>query len=709
MTLIPFQATSPRDLPGARAATAGALLLAALAAPPAGAGAQAIPDSVLAGDTLRVRVTRDPLGLSQLPAAVSVLGGQALQARRSGADPGDVLRGVPGLLVADRHAPSLGPRVVLRGFGARASFGVRGIRVLLDGIPLTMPDGQSDLSIMDAGSAGRVEVLRGPAAALYGNAAGGVLAIETERPPPGDFSAALAVAAGDRGRGMGDATNLRRTHLKVGGHTASWGWLASGWEQRERGFREHGAAERRGLTAMGRRALADGVLSLTLHALDAPVAQAPGALPRDTAWERPEAAWPNNVRTGSGESARQLQGGAAWRGPVAAGQGEATAWALGRTVESALPFGWIDLSRRGGGARVAWATGTARADLTLGLEAEAQRDERVERPNQEGRPGADILRDQVDRVTTAAPFARARLALGTRVEASAGLRWDRIHFSTSDAHLADGRDDSGSRTFNALSPSAALAVDLGGAGGGWLSLTTAFQTPTTTELINAPPVAGEACCPGGFNTGLEPQRAVGVEAGWRGGANPAFEVVAYGATVTDAPVPFQVAAAPGREFYRSAGEVRHRGVEAAAALVRGRWTARLAYGLGDFEFVDDGLPDEDFEGNRLPGAPLHRLEADLSAALTRGLVLQLEAEHSAGLYADDANEASVPALTLLDVRASWEGRVGRTSLTPWVAVRNATDRQHIGSVVVNGFGGRYYEPAPGRHVEAGLTAAVGGW
>jgi iron complex outermembrane receptor protein len=254
-----------------------------------------------------------------------------------------------------------------------------------------------------------------------------------------------------------------------------------------------------------------------------------------------------------------------------------------------------------------------------------------------------------------------------------------------------------------------LGVALGSAGHGWASLTTAFQTPTTTELINAPPAAGEPCCPGGFNTDLEPQRAVGVEAGWRRGGSPAIEVVAYRTTVTDAPVPFQVESAPGREFYRSAGEVRHRGVEVTAALVRGPWTARLAYALGDFVFVDDGLPDADFEGNRLPGAPLHRVEADVSAAVGQGLVLQAEAEHAAGMYADDANDASVPAHTLLDLRASWESRIGETLVRPWMAVRNATDARHIGSVVVNGFGGRYYEPAPGRHVEAGLTMAVGGW
>lgn len=706
---LPRPATSTGAHRRASGRVAAAALAAALLLPPTGAPAQVVPDSVLARDTLRVRVTRDPLGFGRLPAAVSVLDGQTLRARRSGADPGDVLRGVPGLLVADRHAPSLGPRVVLRGFGARAAFGVRGIRVLLDDIPLTMPDGQSDLSILDPGSAGRVEVLRGPAAALYGNAAGGVLAVQTERPPPGGLSAALSLSAGDRGRGLDDATNLRRAHLKLGGHGAGWGWLASGWEQRERGFREHGSAERRGLTAVGRRALVGGVLSLTLHALDAPVAQAPGALPRDTAWTRPEAAWPNNVRTRSGESASQLQAGGAWRGPVGAGRGEAAAWALGRTVESALPFAWIDLTRRGGGGRAAWGTGGTRADITVGMEAEAQRDERVERPNEEGSPGSQILRDQVDRVTTVAPFARGRLALGPRLEASAGLRWDRIRFTTRDAHLGDGRDDSGGRTFHALSPSAALAVELGSSGSGWLSFTTAFQTPTTTELINAPPATGEPCCPGGFNTALEPQRAVGVEAGWRHGGNPALELVAYHSTVTDAPVPFQVEAAPGREFYRSAGEVRHRGVEAAAVLVRGRWTARLAYTLGNFVFVDDGLPNADFEGNRLPGAPRHRLETDVSVAMGHGLTAQVETEHAAGLYADDANEASVPALTLVDLRASWQVRMGTRALRPWLAVRNATDRHHIGSVVVNGFGGRYYEPAPGRHLEAGVTLAVGAW
>ncbi len=249
---------------------------------------------------------------------------------------------------------------------------------------------------------------------------------------------------------------------------------------------------------------------------------------------------------------------------------------------------------------------------------------------------------------------------------------------------------------------------------------TAFQTPTTTELINAPPADGGPCCPAGFNPDLEPQRARSIEAGLRFDAAPvAGEIVGYTMVIRDALVPFQVAGAEGREFFRNAGRTRNRGFEASIAVRPARHlTLRLAHTSTLVTILDDGAADRDDEGHRLPGVPPHRL--GLAAEYDDGrsfVAVQLQATDR--YYVDEANTAANPPepgspLPGFDGYATLDARVGTTvtalgaDLAPFVAVENALDSHHASSVVVNAFGGRYYEPAPGRMISFGVRVATPG-
>ena len=140
-------------------------------------------DAVIPLDSMVVTVLRGTVALDRAPYAVSVSSGQALQLGNTGFSLDEALQGIPGLQVQNRYNYTVGERISIRGFGARSQFGARGIKILVDGIPATMADGQSTLDHLDIGSLGRAEVLRGPAAAIYGNGGGGVLSFETAAPP----------------------------------------------------------------------------------------------------------------------------------------------------------------------------------------------------------------------------------------------------------------------------------------------------------------------------------------------------------------------------------------------------------------------------------------------------------------------------------------------------------------------------------------------
>jgi iron complex outermembrane receptor protein len=669
-------------------------------------------------DSLDVTVTRRTVPLERVPAAVSTLERVDLQAAQLTVALDEALAAVPGVVVSNRYNFSLGPKISIRGFGARTAFGVRGVRVIADGIPLTMPDGQTNLNNLDLGSAGRVEVIRGPASALYGNAAGGVIAVATEVPPPVPFGFEGRVIASDVGRGTDTPTRLGKLQVKAGGEAGKASYLVSLSRLETDGFREFSSARQTLLNSTFRFA-PDAFTRITavVNGVDAPLAQSAGALPADSARLRPRMAWPANVRTGSGEATRQAQAGVSLVRSTQQGRLEAALYGLRRTLDNALPFGFIELERWAGGGRLAYGrvfeVGSADAAVTGGLDAEVQSDGRQEFDNVGGRPGTELRRDQTDHVATAAPFLQASLTLADAWDISVGARYDAVVFDTDDSFLEDGRDDSGSRTLSALSSFAGIVYAPGGGLGVFANYATTFQTPTTTELINAPPAPGAPCCPGGFNPDLQPQTGRGVEAGIRApiGDFADFELAAFRISVENTLIPFQVPEAEAREFFRNAGESLHRGIELGAHARFRRLDASAAYTYSHFTFVDDGDPGAANEGNLLPGVPPHRFFAAARVEPFASLTVDAEVEHTSAYDVDDANTESArnPAATVVDLRARFQARFGGLTVEPFFAVNNVTDERYNSSIVVNAFGGRYYEPAPGRNFYLGATFATPGW
>lgn len=693
------------------------LLLTALAAtaqqPPARDTA-----AVIALDTVNVSVLRRPVSAAAAPAAVSVVERSRIQEGQLTIGLDEALVGVPGLNINNRYNESIGSRLVIRGFGARAAFGVRGVRVIADGIPLTMPDGQSNLTNLDLGSASRIEVIRGPASAMHGNAAGGVVLVQSERAPADGFSMQARAIAGTLDGDPTKLTNLRKLQVKAAGRSARADWTASISRQEVDGYRVFSASRQTQLNLRAGYAPDDvSRLTFVVNAVDQPRAQSPGALPIDSVRVDPRMAWPNNVRTGSGEQTRQGQAGIGYTRSVAGGRLDVAGYVLARSVDNPLPFGFIELSRRGGGLRATWSKGTRIArwpvTITAGADAEVQSDDRREYDNAGGRPGDELRRDQVDRVATVAPFVQAELQVTSVLAATLGGRYDAVRFRTTDHFLEDGRDDSGERTLGAFSPMAGLVLSASPATRVYANVATSFQTPTTTELINAPPSPGGACCPAGFNTRLEPQRAVSYEAGVKGeiAGRVAYDVAVYRMDVKNALVPFQVPEAEGRDFFRNSGETRHRGVEIGASGTIQRLSLSAAYTYSDFFFVDDGLDGEDFEGNEFPGVPPHHLFLGARLDSGRDVTLDSQLEHTSAYFATDANDpASLnPAATVIDLRVLFATRIGGLGVRPFLALNNVFDERYNSSVVLNAFGARYFEPAPGRNLAIGLTLGTGGW
>jgi iron complex outermembrane receptor protein len=740
----------------------GAALPRLVRAQPAGADTARADTARLAPVT--VTVTRTPTARDRAPWAVGVVDARALRAGRLTVGLDEALADVPGVYVANRYNFSVDQRLSVRGFGARANFGTRGVRVLLDGVPQTLPDGQSQLTNVDLANLERVEVLRGAASSLYGNASGGVLDFRSDLSAPARGATARAQAAAG-------AYGVRKVQARAAGRAGPAVAALSASRTGVDGFRAHSRAEQRRLTVAADRGFGTSTTaSLRLHLADDPRAENPGALTGAEYAADPAAAALANVRRGADKRVTQQQLALLLRreGPDGA-RVELTTHGVLRDLWNPLatppPGGGaapgapggdvgtlVEIGRRAGGVRAAagwplarllpagaWrTTGLPAPVLTLGAEWQGMRDRRTNRRATGGRavaPSDTLLLDQVERVDAVAPFAQLTWAPSPRWLVDAGARRDRVRFAARDRFTADGRDDSGARTLGAASGHAGASYALAAAFAPYANVSTAFETPTTTEL-QAPP-SGASGASGGFNADLGPQRARGVEVGARGafgGGRLSYSAAVYGARVDDAIV--QWLETNGRAYFRNAGSTRSRGAELGFALrplagAGGRPSDALAltgaYTYARLRFAEyrvaAGARGDTLDGRTVPGVPTRfarfGLRARPLAFAPAAAPLALDVDHTWGsaVYADDRNALRVRdwGRGLLDVRLRWDGVAAPAAggvaavlgrLQPFVAVQNAFGQRYVGSVTVNGAGGRVLEPAPGRTVYAGL--AVGG-
>ncbi|MBA3891999.1 MAG: TonB-dependent receptor, partial [Gemmatimonadaceae bacterium] len=603
----------------------------------------------------------------------------------------DALRGVPGIQVDNRFNYALGERISVRGAGARAQFGVRGVRVLIDGIPATLPDGQTTLNQVDLSTVDAVEVLRGPVSSLFGNAAGGAILIETRGPPASPFAARATVTSGSNG--------LLRTLGEGGGSNGQLGYMARVSRVAFDGFRSHSTAENTYAAArlswLGTRNAVTASLNAVRYE-----AQNPGSLSDSLLRANRNRAFQNNVAQATGETGSHRQAGVQWRRALSAEDAlEVTGWVIGRTVDNPIPARIVVVDRRAGGTRALLRGDRARLAWSAGIEHERQHDDRQNYLNTAGSRGALVL-DQGERVSAIGAFAQASALVHRRVTALVGVRHDRTGFRAEDRIVtATNPDDSGRRTLDALSPSAGLSLSLDGGVTVYSNVGTAFETPTTTELANRPDGAG------GFNPTLEPQRTVSYEVGARHArGESSAQLAVFHAVVRDALIPFEVANVPGRQFFRNAGRTGTRGVEAAGSTPLGEAIRVEAnYTFTDAQFRSYSIGSATYDGNSVPGVAPHRAGASLSYVV-RGTALAADVRHQSRMAVDDANTAWSPAFTLADLRVQVRAiHAGKVRLRLAGGVQNVLGAEYNASVVVNAFGRRYFEPGPGRTAHVGVT------
>ena len=650
--------------------------------------------------TVRVTATREgPRTPLELPYAVTLTRPDSLAAlRRSGVD--ELLFGVPGVALANRQNPAQDPRMSIRGFGARSAFGVRGVRVLQDGVPVTLPDGQTPVDVLDLEGAERVEVIRGSASSLYGNAAGGVIDVRSAAPPT--LFAPFA-------RIVGGGTSPTVTATGVGGTFNDLGLTSSVTRTVGRGYRDY--SDQRSTRAAMRMVLAPvdatgpAPLTLAMRISDVSRAEAPGALTRAQFDADPRQADALSIKKGASKIVRQ--GDVSLVAAHALGENttiDATAFGSVRSLNNPTTFSIIDVKRSSGGASVRAAShgqvGDHAVRVSAGADAQWQNDDRQEYTNCIGvvcAGGAAVRgtlnKDQRELVGGVGPYLRGEMALAPSLLASAGVRSDAIQFRVRDRLISSTNpDDSGDRTLRAVSPSGGLVWRATPLASFYSSVSSSFETPTTTELGNKPD--GSA----GINPDLQPQRAVTLELGSKGflsGHTVRWDAAVFDSHVDDELVPFDIPNGNGRRYFRNAGKTLRRGGELGLDGEAGPVRWHTAYEYSRFRYVSYVVGTTSYAGKRIPGVPEQALTATLAYRLGE-VSLSATADLAGPMDVDDANSAQAPGRAIFGLALGREVRLAGTRLAPLVALQNVGGVHSIGSLSINATGGKFYEPAPGR-------------
>ncbi len=672
-----------------------------------------------------VSATRSGVQPFDVPASVEVIDGERVRSDgRAQVNLSESLSLVPGLLARDRQNQAQDLQLSVRGFGARSTFGVRGVRLYVDGIPATMPDGQGQVSHMDLASVGRIEILRGPFSVLHGNSSGGVLQVFTDegQGPP--------VLTGSASWG---SYGLRREDIKASGGAGALGHVLSVGRLRTDGYRQHSASERDGANArLDWRLDTDRTLTLLANTLSVQ-AQDPLGLSRAQFDADPRNADVSATSFDTRKSVRQSQIGAVYEHRLNAdnqlrlmtygGQRATTQYQsipTGVQNNPLHPGGVIGLDRGYAGLDLRWTTRLLLAErpleLVSGLAWDGMQEQRRGWQNFQGATlGVQgvLRRDENNRVSSLDPYVQASWKPDTRWTVNAGVRHSLVRFSSADNYIVGTNgNDSGSVRYSATLPAGGVTFAPSAQWRVYAAAGSGFETPTFNELAYRTTGTG-------LNFALQPSRSNNGEAGvkWRTAEGAPLRggwTAAVFHTSTRDEIVTQTNAG-GRSTFQNAGATRRRGLELSASVAPARhWLAQASYTWLDARYrdafacpVNTNLCPAGFvpAGNRIPGIARTALAAELGWRPPTGWRAGVDARYLGSVAVNDINSDAAASFVSLGSHVGYAWEVDRWSVSATARIDNLANRKHAGSVIVNEGNGRYFEPAAGRSHVLGLSAS----
>ncbi|MFW1753942.1 TonB-dependent receptor domain-containing protein [Acinetobacter wanghuae] len=686
-------------------------------------------------DTIVIEATRTDRDVMSTPASAYYLTQEPQKGMNVNLS--ETLKGVPGLQMNNRENYAQDLQISMRGFGARSSFGVRGVRLYVDGIPATMPDGQGQTSNIDLNSLDHIEVLGGGLSSLYGNSSGGTI-LTTSREGQGDDSITLGYSGGSENKGQANVV------LQGGAKNANEpSYILSSSYFDTDGFRDHSGANKILSNAKLTWDLDDGSKINWINNYVKIEADDPGGLTRAQWKENPKQVVGNVTKYNARKEIEQVQTGLTWNKPindqndiyamVYAGQRSVTQYqstpkcayvdktdiCKPNTVQLGKKHagGVIDFDRNFYGTDIRWTGKEVLPNLKLiaGVAIDGMSEERKGFQNfigdtQYGVKG-ELRRNEDNTLWNLDPYLQASYAVNDAVNVDAGLRYSNVHFKSEDHYITDDNgDNSGKTDYQKLLPSLAISWKILPELMAYASYAQGFETPTFTEMAYPADIDDDrsfdlkAAESDTYELGLKSSNMLGD-----------FTAAAFYTKTQDDIV--AAASDSGRSTFRNADQTLRQGVE--LSWNKNLWrdlSAQASYSYIDAKFdadIPQILDDAGEEavakipnGNYIPGIAKNQAFLSLGWKPSNGLRAGVDVRYSDRIYASDANDtkaAQAPSYVVAAANIGYNWTVDDWAFNTFARVDNLFDKDYSGSVIVNESNSRFFEPAEGRNWSAGLS------
>lgn len=637
---------------------------------------------------IQITATRIPVMLYRAPQAVQKISIDPIEASNQAFSINEQIGRLPGIFALNQYNSAQDLRVSIRGFGSRAAFGIRGVKILMDGIPLSTPDGQGQVDNIFVGGLRNVEVMNGSSSALYGNASGGLLSLTTFSESREDEHF-LSLGSGS----FGDLRTSFQSHKVLEtfdiDHQIAY--------TKHEGWRDFSASTNYFYNGRIRKNYSSGhKLSLIMNSVYSPRGEDPGGINLQAVEVDRRSARSNNIDFEAGEEVFQITSGILHDYSISDKTSlSSKVYYTMRDFNNRLPFengGQVDLLRNYGGFNTQlthhFTFGNWKNTLIAGAELDYQNDHRVRFFNLRGERGAETL-NQNEIFFNQAIYVSAQTTY-TRFLINGGLRFDNNLIRVKDHFEADGIAD-GDITLPNLSPTLSISYNLFRYHFVAALFSYGFETPTLSELSSRPDNQG------GLNTDLRPQESFNYEISYKAFSPDqfAFTLSAFIINSLNELLPYELEAFPGRTFYRNAGKTHRRGIEVGMSNSLGKYLDfDLAYSFSNFEFAET----QGISGNKLPGIPIHNLSAGLNLK-NKDWRVSFQVQSFSRIFVDSSNETAAPFYTL--GRFSVSRRIG--SFYPYFGINNTFNTtDYYDNIRINAFGGRFYEPGPPRNFYVGI-------
>ena len=596
----------------------------------------------------------------------------------------DFIKNTPGVFTTSANNFSQDLRISIRGFGARSAFGIRGVKLIVDGIPETTPDGQSQLDNLPLGLVSNVEILRGPNANLYGNSSGGVISINTLSNPSEDYYRYSGIF------GAYQYQSIQKTRI--------FDWKTSNLiihydKRRSNGYRDQSGYKSSILNLKYINDLDEkNKIVWQINYTDSPYAYDSGGLKLSDVNEDRRQARKNNIDYDTYEKVKQIKTGISWNYKTNENSYfDSYFFYQNRDFLSKLPFnfgGIISLERNYFGVGTKFSQNINHENrnrtLVLGIDHLNQSDDRQRFKNDFGIQGENTL-DQIEKFKTTGLYLVNQASYSSGLNVRYGIRYDINNI---------GVDSSKMVNLDKLNPSLGLSYSINSTDNIFFSYGTSFETPTLNELSNNPDGSG-------FNNDLKSNNSSNYEIGWRKSfLNIIVEAVAYITNSDNEILPYELEQFPGKNFYRNVGSTMRRGLELNSQIFFKEGRLNLSYTLSNNQFKNFVIDGRNLSDNLIPGIPSQMLDLEMIFNLTRKRTLILTNRLIGERYADNLNETLIGSYNIFNIKYS--KKVFRNSEF-FLGANNIFNQEYYDNIRINAFGKRYYEPAPKRNFYFGIN------